>query len=77
MLILSPRKIKESSIMPKLKSHSGAKKRFKKTPNGKILSRNAAANHFLQKKSASRKRAYRGLKQNSTEDSKNIKKRLA
>jgi large subunit ribosomal protein L35 len=42
--------------MPKMKSHSGAKKRFKKTANGKIQARHAMTTHNLGKKSAKRKR---------------------
>jgi len=42
--------------MPKLKTHSGTKKRVKLTSTGKVLRRRAYGNHFLQKKSASRKR---------------------
>jgi large subunit ribosomal protein L35 len=42
--------------MPKMKSHSGAKKRFKKTASGKIRGRHAMTSHILEKKSARRKR---------------------
>jgi large subunit ribosomal protein L35 len=42
--------------MPKMKSHSGAKKRFKKTATGKIRGRHAMTSHILEKKSARRKR---------------------
>ena len=42
--------------MPKLKSHRGTKKRVRVTPTGKVLRERAYGNHFLQKKSASRKR---------------------
>jgi large subunit ribosomal protein L35 len=42
--------------MPKMKSHSGAKKRFKKTASGKIRGRHAMTSHILEKKSAARKR---------------------
>lgn len=44
--------------MPKIKTHSGAKKRIKITGSGKMLRRHAGRNHFLQKKQKSRKRAY-------------------
>lgn len=44
--------------MPKLKTHKGAAKRIKITSGGKLLRRNAFRNHFLEKKSASRKRNY-------------------
>lgn len=42
--------------MPKLKTHSGAKKRVRLTKTGKVVHRHARLNHFLQKKSAGRKR---------------------
>jgi len=42
--------------MPKMKTHSGAKKRFKKTATGKLLARHSFTSHNLGKKSAKRKR---------------------
>ena len=42
--------------MPKMKTHSGAKKRFKKTANGKIRARHAFTSHILEKKSPKKKR---------------------
>ncbi len=42
--------------MPKMKTHSGAKKRFKKTGTGKIRGRHAYSSHILEKKSPKRKR---------------------
>jgi large subunit ribosomal protein L35 len=42
--------------MPKVKTHSGAKKRFKVTPSGKVRARHAMLSHILGKKSAKRKR---------------------
>ena len=42
--------------MPKMKTHSGAKKRYKVTGSGKILRRNSNLNHILEKKSPKRKR---------------------
>jgi large subunit ribosomal protein L35 len=42
--------------MPKMKTHSGAKKRFKLTPKGKIRGRHAFTSHILEKKSPKRKR---------------------
>jgi large subunit ribosomal protein L35 len=44
--------------MPKMKSHSGAKKRFKKTATGKLKARHAYSSHILEKKSPKRKRAF-------------------
>jgi large subunit ribosomal protein L35 len=42
--------------MPKMKSHSGAKKRFRKTARGKLRGRRAYSSHILEKKSSKRKR---------------------
>jgi large subunit ribosomal protein L35 len=42
--------------MPKMKTHSGAKKRFRKTASGKLRGRHANASHILEKKSPKRKR---------------------
>jgi len=43
-------------FMPKLKTHKGAAKRFKKTGTGKIVRRHAFARHILTSKARSRKR---------------------
>ena len=45
--------------MPKLKTHSGAKKRFKLTKNGKIKRMHAYKSHILNKKTRKRKRGLR------------------
>ena len=42
--------------MPKLKTHKGASKRFKKTGTGKIMRHHAFARHILTSKSRKRKR---------------------
>ena len=42
--------------MPKMKTHSGAKKRFKVTATGKVRARHAMKSHILTKKNAKRKR---------------------
>jgi large subunit ribosomal protein L35 len=42
--------------MPKMKTHSGAKKRFKLTAKGKVRGRHAMTSHMLGHKSAKRKR---------------------
>jgi large subunit ribosomal protein L35 len=42
--------------MPKMKTHSGAKKRFKKTATGKLRARHAFTSHNLGKKDRKRKR---------------------
>ncbi len=45
--------------MPKQKTHSGAKKRFKITGTGKLMRRHGMKSHILEKKSAKRKHAFR------------------
>jgi large subunit ribosomal protein L35 len=42
--------------MPKLKTKSGAKKRFKVTGTGKIMHKHAFKNHILTKKETKQKR---------------------
>ena len=42
--------------MPKLKTHKGASKRFKKTGTGKVVRGHAFARHILTSKSRKRKR---------------------
>ena len=42
--------------MPKLKSHRGAAKRFKKTGTGKVVRRHAFARHILTSKTRKQKR---------------------
>ena len=42
--------------MPKMKSNSGAKKRFKKTATGRLKRQKAFMNHILTKKDPKRKR---------------------
>lgn len=62
--------------MPKLKTHSGTKKRIKLTKTGKVLRRHSAINHFLQKKSASRKRSLATPEEIKGKARKNIKRKL-
>lgn len=45
--------------MPKIKTHRGAAKRFKKTGSGKIMRRRAYKSHMLTKKNAKRTRRLR------------------
>jgi large subunit ribosomal protein L35 len=45
--------------MPKMKTHSGAAKRFKRTGSGKFSRYCAFGSHILTKKSPKRKRSYR------------------
>ena len=54
--------------MPKMKTHSGAAKRFKKTAGGKILRNKANKQHILTKKSTKRKRHMRGSEEVASAD---------
>lgn len=45
--------------MPKLKTHSGAKKRFSLTKSGRVKRGHAYRSHILNKKSTKRKRGLR------------------
>ncbi|MGI5935413.1 MAG: 50S ribosomal protein L35 [Oscillospiraceae bacterium] len=55
--------------MPKLKTHSGAKKRFKITKHGKVKRSHAYKSHILTKKTSKRKR---GLRQGAYADATNV-----
>ncbi len=44
--------------MPKMKTHSGTKKRFRVTAGGKVRGRSAFSTHILEKKSPKRKRQH-------------------
>lgn len=45
--------------MPKIKTHSGAKKRFKISKTGKVIRGHANKSHILNKKTRKRKRVLR------------------
>ena len=45
--------------MPKMKSHSGAKKRFRVTASGKVKRAQQGKNHILTKKTSKRKMGLR------------------
>ena len=55
--------------MPKLKTHSGAKKRFNLTKTGKVKRASANKSHILTKKDTKRKR---GLRQAAYADATNV-----
>ena len=59
--------------MPKMKSHSGAKKRFRKTGTGKLRARHAYSSHILEKKSPKRKRGFRKPMDISEHDAPRVK----
>lgn len=62
--------------MPKLKTHSGTKKRLAVTKTGKVIRRHASGNHFLEKKSASRKRGFAGTESLSGRQVKSVRRNL-
>jgi large subunit ribosomal protein L35 len=62
--------------MPKMKTDTGAKKRFKITGTGKILRRKAFKNHLLEKKSPARKHRLSREAQVSPADLKQVKRLL-
>jgi len=62
--------------MPKMKTHRGAAKRFKKTGTGKIVRHKAYTSHILNKKSPKRKRNLRKAIVASAANTKVIKKLL-
>ncbi len=63
--------------MAKMKSHRGAKKRFKITGTGKVMRHKAYKSHILTKKSAKRKRNLRKPTLLAACDEKRIKKVLS
>ena len=62
--------------MPKMKTSSGAKKRFRVTGAGKILRRHAMKSHNLEKKSSKRRRGFRRMYGVAESDVKSVKKLL-
>ncbi len=63
--------------MPKMKTNSGAKKRFSLTGTGKIRRKHAFKSHILTKKSTKRKRNLTYFGQVDKADKKNVKLMLA
>ncbi len=62
--------------MPKMKTHSGAKKRFKVTATGKVRGRHAFTSHKLEVKSPKHKRALGRPMHVASEDEPRIKRML-
>ena len=62
--------------MPKMKSHRGAAKRFKKTGTGKITRQKANKQHILTKKTTKRKRSLRQDSLISNADAPRVRKML-
>jgi large subunit ribosomal protein L35 len=62
--------------MPKMKTHSGAKKRFRLTAKGKVRGRHAFSTHILEKKSPKRKRQHGRPAVITGNDAKRVRKLL-
>ncbi len=62
--------------MPKMKTHSGAAKRFKLTGTGKVMRRRANRNHLLEHKSSRVTRRLAGERAVAANDVREIKKLL-
>jgi large subunit ribosomal protein L35 len=62
--------------MPKTKTHSAAKKRFRVTGSGKVVRRHGMKSHLLEGKTSKRKRGFRKMYAVSEADSKGIKRLL-
>ncbi len=59
-----------------MKTHSGAKKRFRKTATGKLRGRKAYSSHILEKKSPKRRRSFRKPVEISDKDAPRVRKLL-
>jgi large subunit ribosomal protein L35 len=62
--------------MPKMKTHSGSKKRFRKTGGGKLRARHAFTSHNLGKKTRKRKRRLSGAVEVTSQDRKRVTRLL-
>jgi large subunit ribosomal protein L35 len=62
--------------MPKMKTHRGAAKRFKRTASGKFKRGKANKQHILTKKTTKRKRDLRGTDMVSAADMKQVRRML-
>ena len=62
--------------MPKMKSHSGASKRFKVTGKGKLRRQQANRRHLLEHKSSRRTRRLDGTESVAASDVRRVKKLL-
>src|SRR5258708_16468021 len=69
-------RLKKGLTMPKLKTHRGAAKRFKKTGSGKLQRNHAFHSHILTKKSPGRKAALAGEVEVSKANEKTVKRMI-
>lgn len=62
--------------MPKMKTHSGAKKRLRKTASGKVKRKKSGLRHILSNKTTKRKRGLRQATFVSSASKKKVDKML-
>ena len=62
--------------MPKMKTHSGSKKRFRVTATGKIMRRRANRAHYAEWKPSTKMRRLAGYVELAPGDAKKVKKLL-
>lgn len=62
--------------MPKFKTHSGAKKRFRITGTGKVMREQAGGRHLLERKSSKKMRSIADDVELSAPDAKKAKRLL-
>jgi large subunit ribosomal protein L35 len=62
--------------MPKMKTHSGMKKRVKVTGSGKLLTEQAGKRHLLERKSSKLTRSLTGTREVSANDTPRVKRLL-
>jgi large subunit ribosomal protein L35 len=62
--------------MPKTKTHSATKKRFRLTGSGKLKRRHAMKSHLLERKTSKRKRGFRKVYDVASADAGGIKRLL-
>ena len=62
--------------MPKMKTHSGTKKRVKVTGSGKLLTERAGKRHLLERKSSKLTRSLSGTREVSKNDTPRVKRLL-
>lgn len=62
--------------MPKNKTHSGARKRFKVTGSGKVMRQHAGRRHLLEHKPSTLTRRLAGKTEMAPADAKKVKKLL-
>ncbi len=60
--------------MPKIKTHSGVKKRFKVTVTGKVKAAQSGKNHFMRRRTKAQLRNQRGTKVLCVQAAKRLKK---